>query len=50
MPDDFICIAEKEKRCKFNGGVNKLAIERLFVHKDKLELYNKMMNSEPSLW
>lgn len=43
MPDDFICIAQKEKRCSLNGGNGKIRIEKLFVPKHQIELYKSLM-------
>lgn len=45
MPDNFICIAEYDKRVLFNDTVkNKVAKEKLFIPKHQKELYETLMN------
>ena len=48
MPRDrFVCIAEKEKRVTLSGGTSGKAIERLFVPKHQIDLYDsKKMDME----
>ena len=42
-PDDFICVAKFTRKSKLQGGMKQIGtnIERLFVHKNQLHLYNK---------
>lgn len=45
MPDDFICIAEYDKRALFSPTVkNKVAKEKLFIPSHQKELYETLMN------
>lgn len=45
MPDNFICIAEYDKRALFSSTVkNKVAKEKLFIPKHQKELYQTLMN------
>lgn len=46
MPDDFVCVAEKDKTCAYSAVNNATkTTERLYVPKHQLELYNTMMNN-----
>lgn len=46
MPEDrFVCIAEFERKSTFSATNNSLSrIEKVFVPKDQLEMYKRMMN------
>lgn len=46
MPDDFICIAQKEKHCSLNGGNGKIRIEKLFVPKHQAEMIEKVQEQK----
>ena len=46
MPDDFICIAQKEKRVLYRVKNDKVATEKLFIPKHQEELYNSLTIKE----
>ena len=43
MPDDFICIDAIEKTVTLCSGSDKTALEKLFIPKTQIELYQKML-------
>ena len=43
MPDDFICIDAIEKTVTLCSGSDKTALEKLFIPKTQVELYQKML-------
>ena len=43
MPDDFICIDAIEKAVTLCSGADKTALEKLFIPKNQIELYQKML-------
>jgi hypothetical protein len=42
MPEDFICIAEIEKKVNLCSGADHSAIEKLFIPKHQVDLYEKI--------
>lgn len=46
MPDDFVCIWEKEKKVTLtrNDNAKDVRVERLFIHKNNLEYFNSIIN------
>lgn len=46
MPDDFICIAQKEKYCALRGGNKNIRIEKLFVPKHQAEMIEKVQEQK----
>lgn len=35
-PDDFVCVWERKLRVSVNPGIDKQAIEKLFIHKSRV--------------
>ena len=42
MPEDFICVAEIEKKVNLCSGADHSAIEKLFIPKHQIDLYEKI--------
>ncbi len=45
MPEDFICVNQIEKRVRLSGGGHNKAIEKMFVPKHQIELYEFLMKN-----